>query len=67
MDAGRTLLSGLQSLSYLGRYDDAYAWAARAKAIFRRLGDHLRLARVATNEGNILYRQDRNAEALAIY
>ena len=67
VETGRTLLSGLQSLSYLGRYDDAHAWAARAKEIFQRLGDHLRLARVASNEANILYRQDRYAEALAAY
>ncbi|MDR3701537.1 MAG: CHAT domain-containing protein [Candidatus Sulfopaludibacter sp.] len=67
IEAGRTLLSGMQPLSYLGRYDDACLWAARAREIFRRLGDNLRLARVASNEGNILYRQDRYAEALTLY
>jgi len=66
-ETGRTLISGLQPLAYLGRYDEAEAWAARAREIFLRLGDHLRLARVATNVGNMLYRQDRYGEALAIY
>jgi CHAT domain-containing protein/tetratricopeptide (TPR) repeat protein len=66
-EIGRTLLSGLQSLSYLGRYREAYEWAGRAGEIFRRLGDELRLGRLASNVGNILYRQDRYAEALASY
>ena len=66
-EIGRTLLSGLQSLSYLGRYREAYEWAGRAGEIFQRSGDELRLARLASNVGNILYRQDRYAEALASY
>ncbi|MBS1859013.1 MAG: CHAT domain-containing protein [Acidobacteria bacterium] len=66
-DAGRTLVSAIQPLIYLGRYDQAYAWAARAELIFQRLGDHLRLARLASNVGNILYRQDRYQEALDSY
>ncbi len=66
-DIGRTLISGLQPLIYLGRYEDAYTWANRAEEIFQRLGDELRLARLASNVGNILYRQDRYAEALTSY
>ena len=67
LETGRTLTSSLQSLIYLGRYDDAFAYAARAQEIFYRLGDHLRLARLASNVGNILFRQDRYTEALAKY
>jgi CHAT domain-containing protein len=66
-DVGRTLISGIQPLIYLGEYEKAFAWAARAGQIFQALGDHLRLARLASNVGNILYRQDRYAEALAKY
>lgn len=67
LDIGRTLISGLQALIYLGRYDEAFQWAARARVIFEKYGDELRLARLASNMGNILYRQDRNVEALDYY
>ena len=39
----------------------------RARDIFERLGDRLRLARLDANMGNILYRQDRFEEALELY
>lgn len=67
VDIGRTLSSGLQTLIYLGRYEEAYDWAARARDIFRRTGDTLRLARLTSNMGNILFRQDRYGDALALY
>ena len=67
LDVGRTLTSGLQALIYLGRYDQAFQWAERARAIFDRHGDQLRLARLSSNMGNILYRQDRHVEALEYY
>lgn len=66
-EAGRTLLSGMQPLIYLSRYEQAEDWAKRATAIFERLHDDLRLARVALNLGNVYYRQDRPAEALEQY
>jgi len=67
LEVGRTLNSSLQSLIYLGRYDEALDWAHRAHEIFSRHGDHLRLARLDANMGNILYRQDRFEEALELY
>src|SRR5262245_24374214 len=67
LEAGRTLNSSLQSLIYLGRYSDAMEYAKRARSIFRRHGDRLRLARLDANMGNILYRQDRFEEALKLY
>ncbi len=67
LDVGRTLTSGLQALIYLGRYDQAFQWAERARGIFERHGDQLRLARLSSNMGNILYRQDRHVEALEYY
>ncbi len=67
-EIGRTLYGGsLQALIYLGRYDQAFSWAQEAREIFHRLGDRLRLARLDTNMGNILYRQDRFEEALMYY
>ncbi len=67
LEVGRTLLSGLQALIYQSAYDEAMAWAARAEAIFCRLGDVLRLARLDSNVGNILFRQDRPVEAMERY
>jgi CHAT domain-containing protein/Tfp pilus assembly protein PilF len=67
-EVGRTLYGGsLQALIYLGQYDKALAWAQEARRIFQRLGDRLRLARLDSNSGNILYRQDRFEEALECY
>jgi tetratricopeptide (TPR) repeat protein len=68
IEAGRTLSGGsLQILSYLGRYDEAFAWAARARDIFTRHGDRLRLARLDANMANVLNRLDRFEEALELY
>lgn len=66
-EVGRTLSSGLQALSYQGMYVEAETWAQRAGAIFEKLGDVLRLARLDTNIGNIYFRQDRPGDALARY
>jgi len=67
LETGRTLNSSLQSLIYLGRYDQALEYAGRARAIFEAHGDKLRLARLDANMGNVLYRQDRFEEALTLY
>ncbi len=67
VDVGRTLSGSLQTLIYLGRYDEALAGAQRAQDIFLKHGDRLRLARLDTNMGNILHRQDRFEEALERY
>jgi CHAT domain-containing protein len=68
IDVGRTLSGGvLHSLIYLGRFDDALASAREARRIFERHGDLLRLARLDSNMGNILGRQNRFQEALALY
>ncbi len=67
-EIGRTLYGGsLQALIYLGRYDQAFAWALEARRIFQKRRDDLRLARLESNIGNILYRQDRFEEALESY
>jgi CHAT domain-containing protein/tetratricopeptide (TPR) repeat protein len=67
LEAGRTLATGLQVLIYLGRYDQAFQWADRARGIYERHHDELRLARLASNMGNIYFRQDRHPEAIALY
>jgi CHAT domain-containing protein/TolA-binding protein len=67
LDVGRTISGSLQTLIYLGRYEEAFAGAQRAQDIFLKHGDHLRLARLDTNMGNILHRQDRFEEALERY
>ncbi len=68
LETGRTLSGGmLQVLSYLGRYDEALAWAEKARDIFTRRGDRLRLARLDQNIANVLNRLDRFEEALALY
>ena len=68
LDAARTASGGmLQTLIYLGQYARAFELAARARKIFRRHGDRLRLARLDSNLGNVLYRQDRFHDALKLY
>lgn len=67
IDAAITRSGAIQTLIYLGRYDDALAWAAAARRVFERHGDALRVARLDTNVGNILYRRDDFAAALDYY
>ena len=68
LEAGRTLSGGsLQILSYLGRYHEAFRWAERARDIFTRHGDRLRLGRLDANMANVLNRLDRFEEALELY
>ncbi|BCS34827.1 CHAT domain-containing protein [Luteitalea sp. TBR-22] len=67
LDEAITRSGALQTLIYLGRYDEALAWAARAREAFVAAGDTLRLARLDSNVGNVLHRQDRFAEALEHY
>ena len=64
---GRTLSSSIQPLIRLGEYARALAGADRARQIFARSGDALRLARLDLNVANILHRQDRFREAQAAY
>jgi tetratricopeptide (TPR) repeat protein len=66
-EVGRTLSSAIQPLIRLGEYHRAEEWAERARRIFSRSGDTLRLARLELNAANIYHRQDRFAEALEAY
>ncbi len=66
-DVALTRSAALQTLIYLGRYQQAFSWAKRARDVFERGGDRLRLARLDLNVANVLYRQDRFEEALTLY
>ncbi|PYT92840.1 MAG: hypothetical protein DMG36_12830 [Acidobacteria bacterium] len=66
-EAARTLSGSIQPLILLGEYDQAFHAAERARAIFTRLDDQRRLARLEINVGNIYHRQDRFEESIAHY
>ncbi len=66
-EIGRTLTASLQPRILVGEYEPAIAAADRARAIFTRLDEKHRLARLENNVGNIYHRQDRFEEALACY
>jgi tetratricopeptide (TPR) repeat protein len=66
-EIGSTLSSSLQPLILLGDYQESRLREERARKIFKAQGDELRLARLDSNLGNILHRQDRFEEALVLY
>ena len=67
LEVGRTLNGSLQTLVYLGRWEEAFASAARAEKIFTKLGERRHLARLDIALGNVLHRLDRFDEALERY
>jgi tetratricopeptide (TPR) repeat protein len=67
IEVARTFSTSIQPLILLGEYQRAEEAAERAREIFAREGDDLRLARLEINVGNIHHRQDRFAEALRSY
>jgi tetratricopeptide (TPR) repeat protein len=67
VEAAVVLSSSLQTQIYLGRFREALADAREAREVLTRHGERLLLARLASNEGNILARQDRHAEALELF
>ena len=67
LELARTMSAALQSLIYLGEYDLAVEWSGKARAIYEKHGDTLRLARLETNVGNMCHRQDRFQEAIDLY
>jgi CHAT domain-containing protein len=66
-ELARTLSGSIQPLLLLGHYDQALAAADRARGLFVKQANTLRLARLDINIGNIYHRQDRFAEALICY
>jgi len=61
------MVNQLQPLIYLGRYRKAYALADQARRIYEKHGDKLRLARLDTNVGNVLYVRTGFSEAIELY
>lgn len=66
-EIGIILSGSLQPLILLGDYKESHRREERARKIFKALGDELRLARLDSNLGNVLHRQDRFEEALVFY
>jgi tetratricopeptide (TPR) repeat protein len=66
-EVGITLSGSLQPLILLGDYKESRLHEEKARKIFKAQGDELRLARLDSNLGNILHRQDRFEEALVLY
>ena len=66
-EVARTLSSSIQSLALLGEYEEAFTAAGKAREIFTDLSESWRLARLDINIANIYHRQNRYAEALAVY
>ena len=66
-EVGITLSGSLQPLILLGDYEEAHRCQEKARKVFKAQGDELRLARLDSNLGNILHRQDRFEEALVLY
>ncbi|MGO9254871.1 MAG: CHAT domain-containing protein [Bryobacteraceae bacterium] len=67
LEIGRTLNGSLQTLVYLGRWEEAFTCASRAERIFTKLGERRHLARLDIAMGNVLHRLDRFDEALERY
>ncbi len=65
--AARTALGHVDTLMYLGRYDEAMAIGKAARAVLVRHREHRRLIGLDTNLANILHRIDRPAAALRAY
>lgn len=66
-EVGITLSGSLQPLILLGDYKESRLREETARKIFKAQGDELRLARLDSNLGNILHRQDRFEEAEVLY
>ena len=66
-EVGITLSGSIQPLILLGDYGESHRREESARKIFKAQGDELRLARLDSNLGNLLHRQDRFEEALVLY
>jgi tetratricopeptide (TPR) repeat protein len=66
-EIGRTENARIQPFILLGKYDHAQRAARRARRIFVKRRDKLRVAYVDLNLGNLYHRQDRFATALRCY
>ena len=66
-ERGRCAIGLVDTLMYLGRYQEAEDVAARGRRALERAADRVSQARLLNNEGNLYHRLDRPDRALARY
>ena len=66
-EAGRTTVTVMENLMYLGRYEEALRLAEPARAALENAGDTRYLALIEVSLGNLNYRLKRYAESLEHY
>jgi tetratricopeptide (TPR) repeat protein len=64
LELGRTLHAKVAFLSYLGRFDELFECALRARELFEASGQHQLAARLDSNLAYAYFRLDRHVEAL---
>jgi len=66
-EAGRTTVTEMENLAYLGRYEEAIHLAGPARAALEAAGDRRYLTLVDASLGNLYYRLKRYTESLDLY
>jgi CHAT domain-containing protein len=66
-EAGRTIVTVMENLMYLGRYEEALRLAEPARTALDKAGDTRYLALIEVSLGNLYYRLKRFAESLEHY
>jgi tetratricopeptide (TPR) repeat protein len=66
-EAGRTMVTAMENLSYLGRYEEALRLEAPARAALEKAHDSRYLTLVEASLGNLYYRLRRFSESLEHY
>ncbi|HET9942459.1 MAG TPA: tetratricopeptide repeat protein, partial [Terriglobia bacterium] len=66
-EAGRTIVTVMENLMYLGRYEEALRLADPARSSLEKVGDARYLALIDVSLGNLYYRLRRYAESLEHY
>jgi len=67
IDAARVAVGQIDTMMYLGLYEEALALAEKASDVFEAAGDELALGKMTMNRGNIFARLGRFAEARDSY
>jgi CHAT domain-containing protein len=66
-EAGRTMVTEMENLAYLGRYEDAIRLEGPARSALEKVQDRRYLTLIEISLGNLYYRLKRFAESLAHY
>ena len=67
VEAGRTLVTMMDNLSHLGRYEEAIQADGRARTALKKTDDTENITRLEIALGNLYYRLDRYSQALTHY